>query len=39
MATRSANLPIAPSGDGPSVAIADLVGQKTVVLSGQFQGS
>lgn len=39
MATRSAFIPIVPNGDGPSVAIGDLVGQKTVVLSGFFSGS
>jgi hypothetical protein len=39
MATRSANIPVVPAGDGPSVAVGDLVGQKTVVLSGFFQGS
>lgn len=39
MATRTANIPVVSSGDGPQVAISDLVGQKTVVLSGFFQGS
>jgi hypothetical protein len=39
MATRTASIPVVSSGDGPQVAISDLVGQKTVVLSGFFQGS
>ena len=39
MATRSANISVVPFGDGPQVAIGDLVGAKTVLLSGPFQGS
>jgi hypothetical protein len=39
MATRSANIPVVPFGTGPAVSVADLVGSKTVVLSGFFQGS
>src|ERR1700690_681605 len=39
MATRSANIPVVPFGDGPQVVISDLVGPKTVVLSGPFSGS
>ena len=39
MATRIASIPVAPSGTGSPIYIGDLVGPKTVVLSGRFQGS
>ena len=38
MSTLTANIPVPASGDGPIVSVANIVGEKTVQLSGQFTG-
>lgn len=38
MATKSATIPVPISGFGPAVDVSDMVGDKTVFLSGSFRG-
>jgi hypothetical protein len=38
MSILTANIPVPTSGDGPIVSVANMVGAKTVQLSGQFSG-
>ena len=38
MSISIVNVPVPTSGDGPIVSVADLVGEKTVELSGTFRG-
>ena len=39
MSIATVSVPVPLSGDGPAVSVADLVGAKTVILSGYYQGS
>src|ERR1700690_3502170 len=38
MSISIVNVPVPTSGDGPIVSVADLVGEKTIELSGTFEG-
>ena len=39
MSTKTVNIPVSSSGFGPAVDVSALVGEKTVILSGRYQGA